>query len=205
MKKSTEGMAPLFEPPARIDDKRPDNVQPPAEAGTRSGELDKRSDIGADGRKVDPIEESVGALFDPIIVYPAGGWENDLPEPLKKELPLHRMAHNMLCIRGKASWDEACDVEALLYLYPASLAAPMGHDWTQIYLYLGYKVMGSRMPEDVAQKTLTNYEMGMLRDLKRWIQRKKLEARKARRRQEKAEKPAKQQAVEAEYEQMKMV
>lgn len=205
MKKSTEGMAPLFEPAAGIGDKRPDNVQPPAEAEPRSGESDKRSDIGADGRKVDPIEEMVGALCDSIIVYPAGGWENDLPEPLKKELPLHRLTHVMLCNAGKASWDEACDADALLYLYPASLAAPMGSDWSQIYLYLGTKVMGSRMPEDIAEKTLDRYRMGMLRDLKRWIQRKKLEARKARRRQEKAEKPAKQQAVEAEYEQMKMV
>ena len=32
-------------------------------------------------RPVDPIEEMVYALTDPIIVFPAGGWENDLPFP----------------------------------------------------------------------------------------------------------------------------
>lgn len=36
---------------------------------------------------VDWIEETVGALTDPIIVFPGGGWEKDLPERLKKELP----------------------------------------------------------------------------------------------------------------------
>jgi len=44
-------------------------------------------------RPVDPLEEMVYALTDPIIVFPAGGWENDLPERLKNELPLRRLAH----------------------------------------------------------------------------------------------------------------
>ncbi len=62
----------------------------------------------------DYIDDLVGALTDPIIVYPAGGWENDLPEDLKKELPLHRLAHLMKCTKGEASPEEATDLEALL-------------------------------------------------------------------------------------------
>ena len=134
-------------------------------------------------RGIDGIEEAVAALTDPIIVFPNTGWEQDLPEGLKKRLPMDRLAHNMLCLNGKARWDEAPDIEALLYLFPASLAAPMGHYWTKIYLYLGTKVMGEIFPDDIKEKSLSDYEMGMLRDLKRWLRRKKLEARKTRHKQ----------------------
>jgi len=151
--------------------------------------------------KVDPIEEMAGALCDPIIVFPGGGWEQDLPEVLRKELPLRRLIHVKLCFDGKENWDEACDLEALLYLYPASLFAPMSEQWARIYLYLGTKCLGDRFPEDIKQETLDAYDMGELRDLKRWIQKQKVKARKERQRREKAEKV---QVVKAECEQMKL-
>jgi hypothetical protein len=131
--------------------------------------------------KVDPIEEMVGALTDPIIVYPSG-WEQDLPEGLKNELPLHRLAHLMKCSRGQAEWDEACDLEALLYLYPASLAFPLGEQWTRIYLYLGSKVMGDKLPQDVKQENLPDHYLGELRELKQWIHDRKVAARTERQR-----------------------
>jgi len=127
-------------------------------------------------RPVDPIEEMVYALTDPIIVFPAGGWENDLPERLKNELPLRRLAHVKLCLDGTEDWDMACDLEALIYLYPASLAAPMGEQWTGIYLYLGTMCYGSTFPEDIKRETLGQHDLAQLRDLKRWIRRKKVEA-----------------------------
>lgn len=143
---------------------------------------------------IDPIEEMVGALADPIIVFPAGGWENDLPERLRNELPLRRLIHVQQCVEGKAKWDEACDLEALLYLYPASLAFPLDNEWSRIYLYLGTKVMGERSPEDIREESLPDYYKDHLHDLKRWIRKKKVEARKARQRQEKAE--SKRQIIE---------
>ena len=149
-------------------------------------------------RGVDSIEEMVGALCDPIIVFPAGGWENDLPERLRNLLPLHRLAHVHQCLEGKAEWDEACDLEALLYLYPASLAAPMGEQWSRIYLYLGSKVMGEKFPEDIRRENLDEYDLGELRDLKRWIYKTKLKARKERQRQGKAEKKTEVEPVKCE-------
>ena len=139
-----------------------------------------------EGKQIDPIEEMVGALFDPIIVFPGEGWEKDLPESLKKRLPLDRLAHIMRCSKGDASWDEACDLEALIYMYPRTMVAPLGEQWTRIYLYLGTKVMGSTVvPEDIRQEKLSDYDMAQLRDLKRWIQAKKVKARKERRREQK--------------------
>ena len=105
------------------------------------------------------LEDIVGALCDPLVVYPSG-WMEDLPEDLKKRLPTDRLIHNMLCLQGKASPDEACDLEALLYMYPRTLEAPLSEQWTRIYLYLGTKVMGpNKIPEDIKQETLTEHDM----------------------------------------------
>ena len=151
---------------------------------------------------IDPIEEMVGALFDPIIVFPSP-WQETIPEKLKQELPLRRLAHQMLCLKGDASWDEACDLEALIYLYPASLEAPMDHHWANIYLYLGTKCYGSSFPEDIRKEGLDSHESGMLRDLKCWLRKKKLEARKEKARKRKTEQQSQQpqtdKVVEAHY------
>lgn len=137
--------------------------------------------------KVDDwIEETVGALFDPLIVWPSP-WADDLPDWIKKELPLHRLAHNMLCAQGKAEWDEACDLEAMAYMFPRTLEVPLGESWTNIYIYLGTKVMGDKMPDDVKYDTLTDYQKHELRDLKRFIYQSKVKARKERRRQGKTQ------------------
>ena len=134
---------------------------------------------------VDPIEEMVYELTDSTIVFPAGGWENDLPERLKDELALHRLAHVKLCMDGKEDWEMACDIESLIYLNPASLAAPMGEQWSRIYLYLGTRCLGSSFPEYIKRETLDQYDMSQLGGLRRWIRKKKLEARKLKKRGDK--------------------
>lgn len=167
----------------------------------------------------DSIEEIVGALCDPIIVFSltngyAGGWAESIPEKLKQDITPHRLVHNMLCLQGKEKWDEATDLEALIYLYPASLTAPMSSEWCRIYMYLGTKYMGDKFPEDIRQESLSNYEMGMLRDLKRWIYKKRVEARSVRRKGAQASQKVDPKSdhghgvstpiVEAKYEQAKL-
>ncbi len=147
--------------------------------------------------EVDPIEEMVRALTDPIIVFPSG-WEDTMPEWMKRDLPLHRLAHLMKCLKGEANGDEACDLEALMYLYPASLAAPMGEEWSKVYIYLGTKIMGDKFPEDVREDSIPDHYEADLRDLKRWIHKKKVAARRDRRRQAKAEEKLETEAAECE-------
>ena len=65
------------------------------------------------------------------------------------------------------------DAEALAYLMPASLEAPMGRDWTQIYLYVSTKVClsaGKEVPEDIRVEELSDYLMHELDRLKAWIE-----------------------------------
>lgn len=144
------------------------------------------------------IEELAGALFDSLIVWPSP-WMEDIKDlPLYKELPQRRLIHLMLCNAGKAAWDEACDEEALLYLYPLTLDHPISEQWTRIYLYLGTKCLGPKFPNDIKQETLSDYDMGELRHLKQWIYKKKVEARKARARRQKAEAKMAHVAVKAD-------
>jgi hypothetical protein len=144
-------------------------------------------DTGVDSVPADPIAEIVGALCDPIIVFPGGGWEDTIPQDLKDRVPMERLVHNMKCAKGKAQWDEAPDLEALIYMYPRTLTAPLPERWVRIYLYLGTVCMGEKVPEDIRQESLSDYDMDQLRGLKRWIYQKRRQARRDRKRGEKVE------------------
>ena len=79
------------------------------------------------------ISEIVGALTDPIIVFP-GGWGDTLPDWLKNAITLERLAMNMKALKSEEM--TGTDAEACAYLYAAALTQPMDHGWGQIYLYI---------------------------------------------------------------------
>ncbi|GAH26595.1 unnamed protein product, partial [marine sediment metagenome] len=115
------------------------------------------------------ISEIVGALSDPIIVFP-GGWGDTLPDWLKNAITLERLAMNMRALKGAEM--TGTDAEACAYLYTACLTQPMGHDWTQIYLYIAtqtYRRWGkNEMPTDIAVDKLDDEQMRDLNRLKAW-------------------------------------
>lgn len=135
------------------------------------------------------VNEIVGVFTDPIIVMP-GGWGETLPEWIKPAITLERLIANIEAT--KTGVMTATDAEACAYLYTASLEAPMGSDWTQIYLYIASKVYerhrskesGVTMPDDIRVETLSNYQHGLLADLKRWIYERRVKYRKERSREE---------------------
>jgi len=143
----------------------------------------------------DWIEDMVGALTDPLIIWP-GPWGADLPAWIREQLSIARLLHLMKCSKGLAKWDECTELEALAYMYPRTFEEPMTHDWAEIYVYLGYQVIyvqqlglvkRENYAEDMKKDKLSRDQERDLRDLRRFIQRKKVEARKARRRGEKIE------------------
>ncbi|MDP2729158.1 MAG: hypothetical protein Q8O55_01590 [Dehalococcoidales bacterium] len=128
-------------------------------------------------RKTDGwIDDIVGALFDPIIVMP-GGWGDDLPEWMRTRVTLERLMENMLATKESREIT-ATDAEATCYLFTASLTAPIGSDWTEIYVYLTGKEMKDKMPEDLRVVTLTDYQQRELRQLKNWIYERRVKHRK---------------------------
>ena len=145
------------------------------------------------------ISEIVGALSDPIIVYP-GGWGDTLPEWLKNAITLERLEMNMKALKGEEM--TGTDAEACAYLYTAGLTAPMDHDWGQIYLYIAtqtYRKWGkNEMPSDIAVDKLDDEQMRDLNRLKEWLYRQRtkirLERDRAERRQKKEEEAAREKA-----------
>lgn len=112
------------------------------------------------------LDELIWALTDPIVLH-RSPWASTLPQWIKGQIITERLISLMT-----GELDMATDTEAMAYIYPASLDAPLDHDWTQIYLYVTTKTLestGKEVPPDVRVDDLDNYKMSLLRDLKRWI------------------------------------
>ncbi len=142
------------------------------------------------------VDDLVGTLTDPIIVYP-GGWGDSLPEWLKNAITLERLTENMKETKG--GQPTGTDAEACAYLNTASLTMPMASDWSQIYLYVAGKTYTrwrkSEMPDDIRVDSLNNQQMADLNRLKEWLYRRHTTARQEvernERRQQKEEEVAK--------------
>jgi hypothetical protein len=137
-------------------------------------------------RKVDGwIDDVVGALCDPIIVMP-GGWGEDLPDWLRKRVTLERLCENLLALKENRE-PTATDAEAACYLFTASLSAPIGSDWTQIYLYVAGGEMKdevkAEMPADIKVEALTEYQWRELKQLKYWIYQQRVKHRRDKKRE----------------------
>ena len=128
------------------------------------------------------ISDLVGALCDPLIVYP-GGWEDTVPDWLKQNVALERLVECAASYKGGDP--TGTDAEAVIYLYTACLCFPFDHDWTQIYLYLGRKVYerlrtpdsGVLFPDDIKVEELTRQQEEDLRRLKNFIYNARIKAR----------------------------
>lgn len=146
----------------------------------RNPEMPKRG-----GRLDKMIEDLVGTITDPLIVMP-GGWGESLPKWIKDELVLERMKEQYRTIGGGEA--TATDLEAMAYLFTASLTFPLSRDWAEIYMAVFRKEMrrhGTEVPGDFPDPQLSDYQKGMLNHLKRWIYDKRVQARKAKMRGEK--------------------
>jgi hypothetical protein len=154
-------------------------------------------------RKVDGwVDNFVAALCDPIIVMP-GGWGEDLPDWLRQRVTVERLCENLLALKEGRELT-ATDAEAACYLFTASLSAPIGSDWTQIYLYVAGGEMKdeakTEMPADIKVETLTEYQWRELKQLKNWIYLQRVKHRKEKKREERQDE---RQTGEAKSEELK--
>ncbi|MBA7607531.1 hypothetical protein ES703_14690 [subsurface metagenome] len=123
------------------------------------------------------ISDIVGVFSDPIISFPSP-WNQDIPQWVKDRIVLERLIMNVRVLKGEEP--TGTDAEALAYLMPASLEAPMGHDWTQIYLYIAARVCaaaGMEVPEDIRVEELSDDLMRDLNRLKAWIYQQRIKVR----------------------------
>jgi hypothetical protein len=110
------------------------------------------------------IDELAGALTDPIIVWPFGGWGDSLPEKIKGDITIHRMLQLMKHEEDVATWPEVC-----AYLFTVTLERPVSHEWADIYLYAMTQYMGESIPANIKKKSLDQYEMQLLDRFRRWL------------------------------------
>jgi len=147
------------------------------------------------------ISDIVGALTDPILVFP-GGWGETLPEWLKHAITLERLTMNMKALKGEAM--TGTDAEACAYLMTVSLTQPIDSDWTQIYLYVAtqtYRKWGkNEMPGDIAVDQLDEGQMRDLNRLKEWLYHQRIKVRQERERAERRQKKE-EEAVRSKAEQ----
>ena len=145
------------------------------------------------------VDDLVGTLTDPIIVYP-GGWGDSLPEWLKNAITLERLTENMEASKGDKP--TGTDEEACAYLNTASLTMPMDSDWSQVYLYVAGKTYTrwrkGEMPKDIRVDVLTDQQMANLNQLKEWLYLRRTtarqEAERVERRKQKEEEVIKREA-----------
>ena len=146
------------------------------------------------------IDNLVGALCDPIIVFQCGWATKDfIPEWLRNRITLDRMIELMVATNEKRD-PIGTDSEALAYMMPRTMEAPLDHDWHRIYLYLATKVLDGEkdkvVPDDIRVDKLEGNQERDLLHLKHWIYNTKLKHRKERLKDIRKEK--KQRRAEAE-------
>jgi hypothetical protein len=118
------------------------------------------------------------ALQAPIITS-SHMWADSIPERLLKELPKARM------IAYKKGEQMATYLECSIYLYTASLEAPMTHDWATITCHVSCKILEDLFGEDRwevvdAPKVLDDYRLSKLNNLRHMIYTKRRELLKKR-------------------------
>jgi len=149
------------------------------------------------------IDDLVGVFFDPIVVYPSG-WQDTLPDWVKEAITMERLIMNMKVMKDGGV--PVGDTEALAYIYPRTMEAPIDDQWFRIYMYVfnqAMKVKKTEVPEDLKSETLSDYDMQELDRLKRWIYEQRVKHRKEKARGELRERrQAKEEAGAEELETM---
>ena len=150
-------------------------------------------------REVDGwIGDVVGALCDPVIVYPSG-WQDTLPDWIKPQITLERLIMNMRVLNEGGV--PVGDTEVLAYIYPRTMEAPMSEQWYRIYMYVFSQAMRfkkTEVPEDLKSESLTDWDMQQLNQLKRWIYDRRVKERKEKARGERRQAKEETEAKELE-------
>ncbi|KKL87971.1 hypothetical protein LCGC14_1929390 [marine sediment metagenome] len=144
------------------------------------------------------IDDLVGALTDPIIVYPSG-WQDTLPDWIKPQITLERIIMNIRV--SKEGGVPVGDTEALAYIYPRTMESPMNEQWVRIYMYVfnqAMKLKKTEVPEDLKSEKLSDYDMEHLNELKGWIYQRRVKHRKEKARAELREGLQAKEGAEAE-------
>lgn len=137
----------------------------------------------------DSVFDMMDCLTSPIIVFKSA-WQDTVPKDILDNISMSRMISLM------SKENTASITEVVAYMMPRTLEGPMSSEWTRIYTWCGLqyaklfkkKSMVEAM-KDIAPSKLSQYEMGLLNNLRRWIYNKRREALKVSLKNNKKETP----------------
>ncbi|GAA3622620.1 hypothetical protein [Flavivirga jejuensis] len=124
----------------------------------------------------DYIFEFMDCLTSPIIVFKSA-WKGTIPSDILSSVKRSRL----LCLmKGKYM---ASLTEVLAYMMPRTLESPMPSEWVNIYTWVGAQYIKSHKGEEknealaeIAPEHLTDYELLLLNDLRKWVYNKRRKA-----------------------------
>lgn len=89
------------------------------------------------------------------------GWAETLPDWLLEAIKTERLALGLMDLICEDA-PKVGEAEVCAYLYTASLHAPMSHEHSQIYFYIGARVMKSHQPDqDLPEMMVEALEQGL--------------------------------------------
>ena len=137
------------------------------------------------------VDSIMYCLLAPLIGYP--GWE-DVVSQHKDRVILMRLGHGLEI----AETQQATEFETMLYLSSASLAAPMSHDWAEVYFHLFHRCFTNQpAAEDIPNRELRGDQVEDLTRMRRWLYRTQVDQLKAK---EKGQAEAQAQEAAADLE-----
>ena len=129
--------------------------------------------------KSDFVFDFMDCLSSPIIVFKSA-WQDTIPKDILGRIKLSRL----ICSMTKEKM--ASLTETLAYIMPRTYEAPMPTEWVNIYTWLGlqYAIQSKNNGQleamtEIAPKKLSDYEKGLLNNLRVWIYDKRRKALKA--------------------------
>lgn len=126
--------------------------------------------------KNDFVFDFMDCLSSPIIVFKSA-WQDTIPKDILGRIKMSRL----ICSLTKEKM--ASLTETLAYIMPRTYEAPMPTEWVNIYTWLGLQyAMQTKnngqleAMKDIAPKELSDYEKGLLNNLRVWIYQKRRKA-----------------------------
>ena len=119
--------------------------------------------------KSDFVFDFMDCLTSPIIVFKSA-WQDTIPKEILGRIKLSRL----ICSMEQEKM--ASLTETLAYMMPRTYEAPMQTEWVNIYTWLGlqYAMQNKSKNQleamiEIAPKELSDYEKGLLKNLREWI------------------------------------
>jgi hypothetical protein len=119
--------------------------------------------------KNDFVFDFMDCFVSPINVFKSA-WQDTIPKDILGRIKLSRIICSM------TQEKMASLTETLAYMMPRTYEAPMQTEWANIYTWLGLQYAMQTKSKDqlevmieIAPKELSDYENGLLKDLRVWI------------------------------------